>query len=66
MMDTILRGLDFSVAYLNGILMYSNSEVEHWDHIHKVFAKIQDYGLKIKETKCDFFHGKKQIPGTHN
>ena len=35
--------------------MNSKSIVEHKDHVHKVFAKIQDYGFKIKEIKCDFF-----------
>ena len=54
-MDTMLSGLDFSVAYLDGILMNSKSVVEHKDHIRKVFAKIQDNGFKIKTTKCDFF-----------
>ena len=53
-MDTMLSGFDFSVAYLDDILIYSKTVVEHKDHVHKVFAKIQDYGFKIKETKCDF------------
>ena len=51
--DTMLSSFDFSVAYLN-ILMYSKSIVEHKDHVHKIFAKIQDYGFKIKENKCAF------------
>ena len=42
--------------------MNSISVIEHKDHLHKFFVKIQDYGFKIKETKCDFFHGKNQIP----
>ena len=54
-MDTLLSGLDFSVAYLGDILMNSKSIVEHKDHVHKVFAKMQDYGFKIKETKYNFF-----------
>ena len=53
-MDTMLSDLDFSVAYLDDILMNSKSVVEHKDHVHKIFAKIQDYDFKIKETKCDF------------
>ena len=61
-----LSDLDFSVAYLDDILMNSKSIIEHKDHIHKVFAKIQDYGFKIKETKCDFFMEKNQKPRTHN
>ena len=54
-MDTMLSGLDFSVTYLDDILMNSKSVVKHKDHVHKVFAKIQDYDFKIKETKWDFF-----------
>ena len=58
-MDTMLSGLDFSVAYLDDILINSKNTVEDEDHVHKDFAKIQDYSFKIKEAKCDFFHGKK-------
>ena len=45
--------------------MKSKTITEHKEHVHKVFTKIQDYGFKLKETKCDFFHGKNQIPGGH-
>ena len=34
--------LDFSVTYLDDILMNSKGVVEHKDHVYKVFAKIQD------------------------
>ena len=57
-MDIMLRGFDFAVIYLDDVLINSKSVVEHKDHVHKVFAKINDNGFKIKETKCDFFHGK--------
>ena len=59
-MDTMLSGLDFSVAYVDNILMNSKSIVTHKDHIHKVFAKIQYYSFKIKETKYDIFMEKKK------
>ena len=49
-MDTMLSGFDFAVAYLD-----EKSMIEHKEHIHKVFTKIQDYGFKLSETKCDFF-----------
>ena len=54
-LDTMLRGLRFSAAYLDDILINSKSIVEHKDHVHTFFAKIQDCGFKIKETKCNFF-----------
>ena len=53
-MDTVLSVLDFAVANLDDILMKSKSIIENKEHVHKVFTKIQNYGLKIKETKCDF------------
>ena len=66
-MDAMLSGLDFSVAYLDDILMNSKSVVEHKDQIHKVFAKIQDYDFKIKEDQMWFFSWKKSnAKDTHN
>ena len=35
--------------------MNSKSVVEHKDHVHKILANMQDFGFKIKVTKCDFF-----------
>ena len=35
--------------------MKSQSLGKHKEHVHKVFAKIQDYGFKLKESNCDFF-----------
>ena len=65
-MDTIQCGLNFPVAYLDDILIKSKNIIEHKGHVHKVFTKIQYYDFKLKETKCNFFHGKNQIPGPHN
>ena len=58
-MDTMLSGLDFSVTYWDDILMNSKSVVDHKDHVHKVFAKIQDNDFKIRNQMW-FFHGKKK------
>ena len=54
-MDTMLGELNFSIAYLDDILINSKIMEEYQGHIHKVFSRIQDYGFKIKEIKCDFF-----------
>ena len=35
--------------------MKNKSLIEHKEHVHKVFTKIQNYGFKFKETKYDFF-----------
>lgn len=54
-MGTILGGLDFTIAYLDDILINSKNIVQHWEHVQEVFRQIQNYGFKVKENKCDFF-----------
>lgn len=55
-MDTMLAGLDYTNAYLDDILINSESVEQHWQHVQEVFKRIQSYGFKVKENKCDFFH----------
>ena len=54
-MDTMLSGLDFAVAYLDDNLMESKSIIKHKKHVHKVFTKIQDHGFKIRDQMWFFF-----------
>ena len=35
--------------------MTSKIIAEHRNHIINVFEKLQEYGFKVKEAKCDFF-----------
>ena len=54
-MDAMLGDLDFATAYLDDILITSKSVTEHRKHFMCVFDKLQEYGFKVKEAKCDFF-----------
>ena len=54
-MDAMLPGLGFYVAYLDDILIRSKNTKELAEHIEKVFESIKDFGLKVSDTKCDFF-----------
>ena len=54
-MNTMLGDLDYATAYLDDILVTSKTTTEHWNHIINVFEKLQEYGFKVKEAKCDFF-----------
>ena len=47
------------MAYLDDIIIFSRNECEHLKHIQIIFQKLIDAGLKLKESKCDFF--KKEI-----
>ena len=55
LMNQVLQGLDFAIAYLDDIVIFSNNELEHLQHLETVFKRLQDAGLKLKESKCDFF-----------
>ena len=50
---------DFAMAYLDDIIIFSQNEQEHLKHIEIIFKKLKKAGLKLKESKCDFF--KKEI-----
>ena len=50
---------EFAMAYLDNIIIFSRNECEHLKHIKIIFQKLIDTGLKMKESKCDFF--KKEI-----
>lgn len=54
-MDSMLQGLDFAMAYLDDIIVSSKSTETHHQHVQEVFSRINNYGFKVKETKCDFF-----------
>ena len=50
---------DFVMAYLDDIIILSQNEEDHLQHIEAIFKKLKKADLKLKESKCDFF--KKEI-----
>ena len=46
---------DFVMAYLDDIIIFSQTPEEHLKHIEIIFQKLKVAGLKLKESKCDFF-----------
>ena len=60
LISMVLQGCsDFTMAYLDDIIIFSKNEAEHLKHIEVIFQKLKEAGLKLKESKCDFF--KKEI-----
>ena len=49
---------DFAMAYLDDIIIFSRTPEEHLKHIEIIFQKLKAAGLKLKESKCDFFKSK--------
>jgi transposase InsO family protein len=45
---------DFCTAYLDDILIYSEDESEHEQHVKKVLQRLRDAGLQADIKKCEF------------
>lgn len=46
---------DFATAYLDDILIYSDTREEHIEHVNKVLDRLEKAGLFLEIDKCEFF-----------
>ena len=51
--DQVLRGLHFSYAYIDDVLIASSSPEEHAQHLRAVLERFQQYGVIINPAKCE-------------
>ena len=58
LMNKVLEGLHFTMTYLNDIIIFSDNELEHSEHLEVIFCRLKEAGLKMKCSKCDFFKSK--------
>ena len=55
LIDKVLMGCSkFAMGYLDNIIIFSNNEAEHLQHIEEIFKRLK-MRLKMKREKCDFF-----------
>ena len=58
LMDGLLNGLhDFTVPYLDDIIIHNDTWENHLNHMEIVFDKLREAGLKVKERKCTLGSG---------
>ena len=56
LISIVLQGCsDFTMAYLDDIIIFSKNKAKHLKHIEVIFQKLREAGLKLKKSKCDFF-----------
>ena len=55
LMNKVLKGLKFTMMYLDDIIIFSQDELQHLEHLEIVFSCLQEAGLKMKCSECDFF-----------
>jgi len=53
--DTFMDYLDdFMTAFIDDLLIYSENELEHQEHVRKVLQRLREAGLQASINKCEF------------
>ena len=45
----------FVVVFINDILIYSENEVDHAEHLRVVLSRLREHKLYAKFSKCEFW-----------
>ena len=53
----------FAAPYIDDIIVFSESGVEHAHHLRKVFEALKQHGLTVKLGKCEFGRSKVEYSG---
>ena len=65
-MSVALRGCeDFSVVYIDDILVFSEDDNQHQEHLRRVFDALQSSSYHVRLQKCCFFASGGAVPGAH-
>ena len=48
--------LTYALMYLDDVIIYSCTEEEHLTQLRAMFERFRESGLKLKPSKCNFFH----------
>lgn len=53
-MDTVLANVEGASPYIDDILIYASSQEQHDAIVRKVCKCLQEYGFRLKQSKCEF------------
>ena len=53
----------FCLIYIDDIVIYSKDVDEHFQHLKMVFSQLRAARLKLKPSKCEFYHAKLEYLG---
>lgn len=55
LMEGILQGIEGVIVFLDDVLITGATQEQHLERLDKVLKILQDSGLKISRSKCEFF-----------
>ena len=55
LINKVLTDCNFTMGYLDDIIIFSKTEDEHLEHLETIFNRLGEAGLKLKLQKCSFF-----------
>ena len=64
LMNKVLNGLHFTLAYLDDIIIFSETAEQHLKHIQIVLTRLKQAKLRLKKSKCLFFKQELHYLGT--
>ena len=62
-MAQVLNGLSGEVCYIDDILVTGRIREEHLGNLKEVLMRIHEYGLRLKQSKCQFFQSQLDFLG---
>jgi hypothetical protein len=55
MNDILMNYLkEFVIAYLDDIIVYSNSKKKHIQHVRKILQRLREANIQVDVDKCEF------------
>ena len=54
LINEVLADCNFTMGYLDDIIIFSKTEEEHLEHLEIIFNRLPEDGLKLKLQKCSF------------
>lgn len=63
--DSVVHGLPNTYAFVDDILVASDSTSSHEIHLRALFERLEKYGLRIAPNKCQLFQSQLTFLGYH-
>ena len=55
LINKVIKGLPFAFGYLDDVLIHSPDIEIHLQHMRILFQRLREAGLKLKDSKCNYF-----------